>query len=66
MCAITRSGQVVEDWARRLRCLNVKRDFLKAGARGEEVMKGCEEDMAVERGSWWDAPSFPPDRAPET
>ena len=49
MCAITRSGQVVEDWLSRLRCLKVKRDFLRAGPRGEEVMKGCEDDISSGR-----------------
>jgi len=45
MWAITRSGQEVEDWLRRLSCLNVKRDRLRAIFIGEEAINGCEDDM---------------------
>jgi hypothetical protein len=43
---MTRSGQDVEDWLSRLNCLNVKRDRLRFGLIGDEVMNGCEDDMA--------------------
>ena len=52
MCAMTRRGQDVEDWLSRLSCLNVKRDRLRAGLSGEEVMNGCEDDMLDCSSSW--------------
>lgn len=50
MCAITRSGQVVAEWARVERCLYVnwlRRLRRVEGEMGEEV-KGCEEDILPE------------------